>query len=131
MMFPLVRRYSVGIGVCPFPQYLPADHVLDVQRARHERGDPRRIVSFRFETHDVHHDGLQRRCVAHSSELRVALEEHPVLLKEAPSESARMFESFSVPATNVAIQSAVSALRDTSWLREGPGHRMLHTASFF
>ena len=29
----------------------------DVQRARHVRGDPGRIVSVRFETHDVHRDG--------------------------------------------------------------------------
>ena len=50
-------------------EFIHADHVRDDQRARHERGDPRRIVSFRFETHDVHHDGLQRRCVAHSSEI--------------------------------------------------------------
>ena len=112
-MTPLVRRYSVGIGVCPFPQYLPADHVRDDQRARHERGDPRRTVSVRFETHDVHHDGLQRRYVAHSSELTVALEEHPVLLKEAPSESARMFESFSVPAMYVAIQAGLSLSAST------------------
>ena len=38
---PPMRRYSVSIGgSAPFPQYIPADHVRDVQRARHKRGDP-------------------------------------------------------------------------------------------
>ena len=97
------------------PRAHGADHVRDVQRARHERGDPGRTVSFRrFETHDGHRDGLLRRCVAHSShpELRVAPEEQPVLLKEAPSHRERMaqttFETFNVPAMNVAIQAALS-----------------------
>ena len=38
--------------ICPvFPQYLPADHVRGVKRARHERGDPVSL-SLRFETRD-------------------------------------------------------------------------------
>ena len=69
---------------------------------------------FRFETHDGHRDGLLRRCVAHSShpELRVAPEEHPVLLNEAPSHRERMaqtmFETLNVPAMNVAILTVLS-----------------------
>ena len=44
-----------------------ADHVRDIQRARHERGDPGWFVSVCFETHDGIRDGLWRRFVAHSS----------------------------------------------------------------
>ena len=89
------------------PRAHKTDHVRD-QRARHERGDPGRIVSCSFETNDGHHDGLSRLCVAHSPELRIALEES-ILFKEALSFRERMtkivFETLNVPATYVANQA--------------------------
>ena len=64
---------------------------------------------------------------SHSShlELRVAPEEHPVLLKEAPSHRECMaqttFETLNVPAVNVAIQTVLS-LYETHAM-----HRVSHT----
>ena len=52
------------------PRAHDADHVREVQRARHVRGDPGRFVSVCFKTHSGHRNGLLRRCVAQSSHLR-------------------------------------------------------------
>ena len=56
-----MQRQVPTIHCCDACRDLRDVHVRDVQRARHVRGDPGRIVSVRFETHDGHCDGLLRR----------------------------------------------------------------------
>ena len=47
--------------------HLPADHVGNVQRARHVCDDPACFAILRFEEHDGHREGLWWRYVTHSS----------------------------------------------------------------